>query len=848
MSRIFLKASKFKDYKKLLVLILGLVLISSLIPLESAYAAAVTFDFPSSPSDGNLSGTATGLFPQIIADGTNVYTVWFAPTNLNINFSRSVDSGDTYSTPLSLGSTLAFSGDHEPQIATSGTGVYVVWDDGNNLKYSASIDSGASFTLGGTISAKTGCPCGPFFGSTFDVDPQIAATSQDVYVAWTDIATTSGAKIFLSSSSQVSNGFDTLVTLDDTTSFKSPPQVAATDAKVYVVWANETSVLLAASDQGGDSFGTIVTLGSGDSGSAPEIAAINNDVHVIWKDENDIVKYAKSVNEGTSFTTASNIGDASSSAEPQILVTGNKVYAAWEDDSSPSEISFRASTDSGASLLGNPSGSGTNLSSTAGASTNPKISASGANVYVVWKDISAAFGGDGDIVYVASSDSGSTFGTTDDASDNAASSDNPATAASGNKVYVASEEGSDVIVKTGDLGGPAVSFDKLEYNVKDTATITVDDSTSSGSGPISVKVTSTSDPTTGIFVDLSEIGSSGVFTGTITFTNSGSSNDAADVLEADSGDSLDATFGGNDGSSKIISSSIEIPTVVLGNVNELDYEETWGIKVTDENANLDDSIAETINVSLTSSVESVNIQLVETGLDTGIFGGAPLLSTPPSSSVIFMTGDHRVPFGNLEISLNYTAECDFCNSGVIDQLNIGVKSTSDTAGITITLDETGDDTKIFDSTLRLSPGSSVDGTTIKANRGDFVTIITLGSSVSDIRLLVIPTTQSRAAIQMQFPETGVPDVVQITYKDSAATLDPKDLDPKDEKGGGGGGGLVRPGLVVNVLAGGVSGGGGLPGPTITLGALALNNFFVILKFRCFKEYSTHLNAPHQFQL
>jgi len=45
-------------------------------------------------------------------------------------------------------------------------------------------------------------------------------------------------------------------------------------------------------------------------------------------------------------------------------------------------------------------------------------------------------------------------------------------------------------------------------------------------------------------------------------------------------------------------------------------------------------------------------------------------------------------------------------------------------------------------------------------------------------------------------------------------------------GGGGGGGLVRPGLVVNILAGSSAiggGGGGPPGPTITLGALALND-------------------------
>jgi len=46
-------------------------------------------------------------------------------------------------------------------------------------------------------------------------------------------------------------------------------------------------------------------------------------------------------------------------------------------------------------------------------------------------------------------------------------------------------------------------------------------------------------------------------------------------------------------------------------------------------------------------------------------------------------------------------------------------------------------------------------------------------------------------------------------------------------GGGGGGGLVRPGLVVNILAGasslGAGGGSGPPGPTITLGAVALHN-------------------------
>jgi len=243
-------------------------------------------------------------------------------------------------------------------------------------------------------------------------------------------------------------------------------------------------------------------------------------------------------------------------------------------------------------------------------------------------------------------------------------------------------------------------------------------------------------------------------------------------------------------------------------VNELDYQEIWGVEVTDPNADSTTS-PDTVTVSLTSNVDSTTIELVETGPQTGIFGGVS------SSAVIFMTGEHRVTLGNLELFQDYTADCDFCNAGTIDQVSLQARSTSDPAGFAIILDETGIDTKIFEGTLRLSPGTTVVGTSLQAKQGDFVTLQTIGSATSDIRMQVIPPTQSRAAIQMEFPETGIPDVVQITYKDSTATLD-----PKDEKGGGGGGGLVRPGLVVNVLAGAAGGGGGPPGPTLTLCAVA----------------------------
>src|SRR5205085_7770862 len=72
--------------------------------------------------------------------------------------------------------------------------------------------------------------------------------------------------------------------------------------------------------------------------------------------------------------------DASGAADSTNILTssGTNVYAAWQSTSTPSDIFFKASTNSGSSW-----GSTINLSSDTGSSSSPQIAASGSNVYAV---------------------------------------------------------------------------------------------------------------------------------------------------------------------------------------------------------------------------------------------------------------------------------------------------------------------------------------------------------------------------------------------------------------------------------------------------------------------------------
>ena len=155
------------------------------------------------------------------------------------------------------------------------------------------------------------------------------------------------------------------------------------------------------------------------------------------------------------------------STTPQITASGANVYVVWRDNSSGNDdIYFSASADNGTSFS-----SIENLSDNIGRSDEAQITAVGANVYVVWRDNSS---GKDQIYFKRSSDNGNSFYPTEDLSNNNGSSTNPQITAIGNNVYTVWSDtttgNGDIYFKSSiDNGTSFASSKNLSRNLNGTA-------------------------------------------------------------------------------------------------------------------------------------------------------------------------------------------------------------------------------------------------------------------------------------------------------------------------------------------------------------------------------------------
>src|SRR5215212_723744 len=155
------------------------------------------------------------------------------------------------------------------------------------------------------------------------------------------------------------------------------------------------------------------------------------------------------------------------SSTPQITASGDNVYVVWRDNSSGNDdIYFSASADNGTSFS-----SIENLSDNIGRSDEAQITAVGANVYVVWRDNSS---GKDQIYFKRSSDNANSFYPTDDLSNNNGSSTNPQITAIGNNVYTVWSDtttgNGDIYFKSSiDNGTSFASSKNLSRNLNGTA-------------------------------------------------------------------------------------------------------------------------------------------------------------------------------------------------------------------------------------------------------------------------------------------------------------------------------------------------------------------------------------------
>jgi hypothetical protein len=279
----------------------------------------------------------------------------------------------------------------------------------------------------------------------------------------------------LSSQPTYGQSFGNLTNLSNNTGFSSNPQITTFGSNVYVVWRDNSSgnddIYFSSSVDNGTTFNGIENLSNNDGRSdKPQIAAVGVNVYVVWRDNSsgkDQIYFKRSSDTGNSFNTTENLSNTNgSSTDPQITATGNNAYIVWSDTTTGNgDIYFKSSTDNGTSFSV-PKNLSTNLD---GPALFPQVEAIGNNVYVVWQDETPD---KGRIRFRASNDNGNDFSITRVLSqENEVNANSPQLSVSERAIYVVWDDNSrsgnnssknfDLLFRVGIDGGSTFTNTKI---------------------------------------------------------------------------------------------------------------------------------------------------------------------------------------------------------------------------------------------------------------------------------------------------------------------------------------------------------------------------------------------------
>jgi len=847
-------------FTKVLVVFLGIVLVTSLLPLQSVNSATPSFSGRITLSNSGAADTAA--LPAIAAGAGGNVTVVFEDEG-DIRFTNSTNNGASF-LPLpakDIGDeNPGVDGSSFPQVGIFGSNVYTVWHgSADRINFTASNDYGLNF-----VSLRIDDNTTP----SQDLDMAISDSGL-VYVVWHDNES-SGDDIVLFKRS-IDNGvnFDSTIIIEDDTDpndgTNPKPQVATSGDNVYIVWQNATDILVSRSVNNGISFETPVDVGDVPQAlqfdiALPQITANGNNVYVSFRSESsEEMKFTKSTDQGITFSTPFVLGNTGvfpivvdDLIPSQIASSGNNVFVTWINGADnlgvDSDVNFRRSADGGTTW-----DSSINLSGDSNSrSTVPRLDVEGTNVYVVWQDNQAS---GTDILFAASSLSGAagSFPTPiGNLTDTTISSNalNPAIASSGNNIYAVWQDDStgfsDILFNLGTLSAISIDFDQAKYRIDDTPTVTITapDPTPGVVDKISVNMTSTTSPL-GVIgnVTFTETDvSTGIFTNSsIQFVDD--PDTTTDLrLKVSPGDTITAFFQDIGGQTTIFPVDVKVgqlgvdldwPINSFDNVpivtDKVFRDKVAGLRVTDQNSNLSPTVAESITVTVKSEKDTtgISLTLTESGVDTGIFGGI----TGSAQSNLVLQGYDLVgtPTTNAQILVNLTAAVS--NGPTITTT---IKSLSDQSGVVQIILE-HDAPHPIESSLAFylgnfttTTGDSNDASdTIKTADGDVVEL-DFGILALNLFILISPQESDSGVIEVRkiFEEPSEDDNLSVIHNGKTIIFS---VDRSGTPGGGGGGGASA-GLIVNALAGiSLSGGGGADGspPITSLGTLITNKNFEI---------------------
>jgi len=783
------------DKKIIFVIIASLLIFSvTLFPESSAT--------PAFSSSINLSSDGISSNPSIATSGSNVFVVW-EDTATDVRIRKSSNNGASFAAEQNLsnsGSAIT------PSIAASGSVVHVVWEEGGTIKYSKSTTSGDSFV------AQTD----PGSGSL----PKVVASGSNVYIIWE-----SSGNIVGVASSNDGSSFSSQVNLSDTaTPVTTTAQVAASGTSAFVVWRSTTAgagdVFFSSLSNSGSDIAPVNLSSNTGSSQVPMITSSGSTAYVVWRDDtpsgsNGDVLFSTISNAGTIGIDKTNLSsNAGTSTNPKVAVDGTDVYVVWEDNLTSStainyDIFLKYSSNSGSSF-----GSQVNVSNTNGVSTTPAVSASGNNVDIVWRDTTVA---NGDVFFKTSPDKTTSFGGLVNLSSDTATSQSPRVVTTSTYTYTAwhRASASDVFFRGAAISAVDVKLNAIHYNIGDTATITATDSnanTNAGTADtltVTVSAINTSFTSVSSFTRvLTETGvNTGVFSGQVTLgTGATSSNGCTSScqLQVASGNMVTAAHSNGITTigfmpSRTLAFGFSSYTLSDGRVGGTAVQVT----LTDSTANTDSNTVQSVDITVTSTTQSsgITLQLEETGANTGIF---------KNTNLIFMRGANTYSIGD---SVTISAQLASPAAGV-DTIPANIKSTTSSGGFDLTLTETSANTGLVTGTLQFSSTGPSGGSTIQVSAGDIVSIQYNNGGIYT-NGIVSPNSNSKiGAIRAASGDTITASYLGTT---GTATIS------SDPLPGGGGGGVSSATVVVNALAPLLVHGSGSSGSAPLVGTATLNS-------------------------
>lgn len=201
---------------------------------SASYDNGKTFADPINVSNNPQTSMDAG----IAISENKIYLIWHqkTPETTDIFYSMSADKGSTFSIPINLSISPAASQIvRDAQIAVSDNKIFIVWyeeaNQGSEVFFTRSVDSGLTFSKPINLS------------QTNDKSelPQIVSNGENVFVMWHDYSQGNG-DIFLRESNDYGATFGSIKNLSDDEAesniFILGPQIFFSENRVYTSWQN----------------------------------------------------------------------------------------------------------------------------------------------------------------------------------------------------------------------------------------------------------------------------------------------------------------------------------------------------------------------------------------------------------------------------------------------------------------------------------------------------------------------------------------------------------------------------------------------------------------------------------